>query len=105
MSLIQPDPVHQPPVAAATSALVLPRAKLKDPCQEEPEFAQFVKAIGLGVAIGVPVLAAIIFGIVMLAAPDWGIGPAVGAAVWVSLWSGLFLGGTVTVGLWSNRLH
>jgi hypothetical protein len=39
----------------------------------------------------------------MAAAPDTELGAPIGIAVWVSLWTGMFLGGTVTVGIRSHR--
>lgn len=71
----------------------------------EREFAGFVKAVGLGVLIGLPVMIAIVSGLVKVAAPDWELGPILGIALWVSIWTGVFLGGTVTVGFWSKRQH
>ena len=58
-----------------------------------------------GVAIGFPLVWALMVVLVRVAAPDWALGPAIGIGLWVSIWTGMFLGGTVTVGLWSHRQH
>ena len=98
------------PRATATTALPVPRtgdpvAKTADAASPEHEFTGFVKAVGLGVLIGLPLLMLAMVGIVKLAAPEWELGPIIGIALWVSIWTGMFLGGTVTVGIWSKRHH
>lgn len=73
--------------------------------QDERDFAGFVRAIGMGIAVGVPAVALIIAGIVRIAAPDVAAAGVLAIAVWVAIWIGVFLGGTVTVGLWSAKQH
>jgi hypothetical protein len=69
------------------------------------DFASFSRAIALGVAIGVPVVALIVGIVVEFAAPVMSTAGVIAVAAWVALWTGVFLGGTVTVGLWSARQH
>jgi hypothetical protein len=73
--------------------------------QDESEFGGFVHAILLGALIGVPAVGLLIAAIVKLAAPDTSTAGVIAIAVWVAAWIGMFLGGTVTVGLWSKRQH
>lgn len=72
---------------------------------DESDFRQFVRAIALGFAIGFPAVMALMIVLVQIAAPDFGFWPAAGIGLWVSIWTGMFLGGTITVGLWSKRQH
>ncbi|MBI2706156.1 MAG: hypothetical protein HYX32_12815 [Actinobacteria bacterium] len=93
---------------AGTATTAVPRIEEVAGAEREPperEFAGFVKAVGLGVLIGLPLMMAIVGGLVKVAAPDWALGPILGIALWVSIWTGVFLGGTVTVGFWSKRQH
>lgn len=76
-----------------------------DDLNDEKDFRQFVKAIVIGVVIGLPLVMGLMVLLVQMAAPDMGLGPAVGIGLWVSIWTGMFLGGTVTVGLWSKHQH
>lgn len=68
-------------------------------------FKGFVRSIALGVAIGLPFMWALMTLCVHLAAPEWEMGAVMGIAAWVAIWTGVFLAGTVTVGLWSARAH
>jgi len=71
----------------------------------ESEFRSFGLAIVLGILIGIPVLAGLVAAGVWFAAPDTDPIAIAGIALWVSLFCGPFLAGTVTVGLWSSRHH
>lgn len=73
--------------------------------QDESDFRSFGIAILLGVLIGIPALAALVVASVLIAAPDTDPVAVAGIALWVSLFCGPFLAGTVTVGLWSSRNH
>lgn len=73
--------------------------------QEDTEFGGFVHAIVLGVFFGVPAIALLIAVLVKVAAPDISTAGLIGIVVWVAAWIGVFLGGTVTVGLWSAKQH
>lgn len=73
--------------------------------QDESDFRSFGIAILLGVLIGIPVLAALVAAAVRIAAPETEPLAIAGIALWVSLFCGPFLAGTVTVGLWSSRHH
>jgi hypothetical protein len=89
-------------VTAAETATIPARASAE---QDESEFGGFVHAIALGVLIGVPAVGLLIASLVKLAAPDTSTAGVIGIAVWVAAWIGMFLGGTVTVGLWSRHRH
>ncbi len=65
----------------------------------------FFKAVGIGAAVGIVAFAALTFGMLRLVDSGQEPGAALGVAVWVGIWAGLFLGGTITVGLWSRQLH
>jgi hypothetical protein len=65
----------------------------------------FAKAVLSGSAIGI-VIMMVIMGLTMkVFAPDAITGSAAAVAVWSGLWAGLFLGGTVSVGLWAHKRH
>jgi predicted MFS family arabinose efflux permease len=72
---------------------------------DEAEFAGFVRAIALGVVIGVPVVGLLIAAILKFTASGMGPASVFAIAAWVAIWTGVFLGGTVTVGLWSAKQH
>ena len=69
------------------------------------EDMSFAKAVLSGSAIGI-VIMMVIMGLTMkVFAPDAITGSAAAVAVWSGLWAGLFLGGTVSVGLWAHKRH
>ena len=94
-SIVQTPSLQTPSDAPSTSGAA----------GDESDFAGFVKSIVIGVLIGLPVVLGIITAMVKVAVPEWPIGAIVGIALWVSIWTGMFLGGTITVGLWSHRQH
>ena len=72
---------------------------------DDPEFSSFWKAIVAGILLGIPILGAVVGLAVHLLAPDMDAASVIAVAVWVSLFCGPFLAGTVTVGLSSRRWH
>jgi hypothetical protein len=95
--------LSRPRAMTTAEAVTIPEHGLAE--QDESEFGGFVHAIVLGVLIGVPVVGLLIALLVKLAAPDTSTAGVIGIAVWVAAWIGMFLGGTVTVGLWSRHRH
>jgi hypothetical protein len=71
----------------------------------DPEIRAFGKAVVFGALIGFPALAAVIAALVLIVAPSTEPAAVAGIAVWVGLFCGPFLGGTVTVGLSSRHRH
>ena len=76
---------------------------------DETEDWGFAKAMIRGSVVGIIVFIALIYGIVYAINASMG-GPwspaSVGViALWTGVWAGLFLGGTVSVGLWSHKRH
>jgi hypothetical protein len=71
----------------------------------EQEFRSFGRAILLGIALGIPLFGALVAGGTYLADPELEPLAIAGIALWVSLFCGPFLAGTVTVGLWASRQH
>ena len=76
---------------------------------DETEDWGFAKAMIRGSVIGIVVFIALIYGIVFAINQSMG-GPwnsaSIGViALWTGVWAGLFLGGTVSVGLWSHKRH
>jgi hypothetical protein len=69
----------------------------------DPEARRFLKAILLGVALGIVIMAVLIGVAVKLIAPDTEPLAIVGIALWVALFCGPFVAGTVTVGLSSKH--
>lgn len=69
------------------------------------ELVAFGRAIVFGALVGFPVLALLIALVVRVFAPSTEPVAILGIAVWVGLFCGPFLGGTITVGLFSNRQH
>jgi hypothetical protein len=95
--------LSRPPAATSIETVTIPAHPSAE--QDESEFGGFVHAIVLGVFIGVPAVGLFIAALVKMAAPDTSTAGVIGIAVWVAAWIGMFLGGTVTVGLWSKRQH
>lgn len=110
-TLERPRPAGGPaPTGAPTStpdAPVVVPAPAPDPAAAGPdvEARGFGRAILAGTALGVPAMMAIVMGVLLLTAPDWELGGLVGIALYTAIWSGVFLGGTITVGLWAGRRH
>ena len=65
----------------------------------------FAKAILVGTVVGIAVMAVVMFAVSALLAPSGNAGDYLAIAIWVGIWAGLFLGGTVSVGLWANKRH
>jgi hypothetical protein len=92
--------------AAARPAAVPPEPTASlTPDEDRAVDMGFAWAIVRGAVIGIVAFTALIFGGIRLFAPDMAPGAALGVAAWVGIWGGLFLGGTVSVGLWSHRCH
>ena len=71
----------------------------------DPVDRGFGRAIVVGSVIGVLVWGAVLALTVKLANPDAVTGDILAIAAWVGVWGGVFLGGTVSVGLWSHKHH
>ncbi len=71
----------------------------------DPELASFGKAILLGIGLGVPILGGLMAIALKALAPSMDNAAVIGVAVWVGLFCGPFLAGTVTVGLSSRKWH
>lgn len=64
----------------------------------------FGKAILLGSAAGIVIFGVICYiAVKLIAGSDIGWGADLAISFWVGVWGGLFLGGTITVGLWSRH--
>ena len=61
------------------------------------------RAITIGSVLGIVAFIALLWVVVKLLAPDWSVGATGIIAVWTGLWCGLFLGGTIAVGRWSQK--
>lgn len=75
------------------------------PPSADPEWASFGKAILLGIALGIPILGGLIAIALKVFAPTMDNAAVFGVAIWVGLFCGPFLAGTVTVGLSSREWH
>lgn len=70
------------------------------------EDRSYGKAVLLGSAAGIVVWTAVVFAVLrLISGDDMVVGASLGIAVWVGIWTGLFLGGTITVGLWADKRH
>jgi hypothetical protein len=87
--------------AGSTDAAPNPTASGVD----EIEFAGFGRAIVVGVAVGIPLMMALVAASVKLVAPNTEWVDVLVISTWVALFCGPFMAGTVTVGLWSSRHH
>lgn len=65
----------------------------------------FGRAVVIGSAAGIVVMVAGLFVLLRIIAPDIPAGMDAAIALWTGAWTGLFLGGTVTVGRWSGSRH
>ena len=64
----------------------------------------FGKAILVGSAAGIVIFGALCYvAVKLIAGDDIGWGADLAISFWVGVWGGLFLGGTITVGLWSKK--
>ncbi len=98
--------LSRPTVAGAVVPDPIPVQRTRTEAEgEEAEFAGFVRAIATGVLLGVPVVGLLIVAILKFAAPEMAAASVFAIAAWVAVWTGVFLGGTVTVGLWSAQQH
>ena len=98
--------LSRPAVAEAVVSSPIPVEHTRTEAEgDEAEFAGFVRAIAIGVAVGVPVVGLLIAVILKFTAPDMSAAGIFAIAAWVAIWTGVFLGGTVTVGLWSAKQH
>ena len=70
---------------------------------EELNDRNFTKAIAVGVAVGIPLLAVIAFAAFRAAQPEASDGALAWLAVWPGLWAGVFVGGTIAV--WNLMRH
>jgi hypothetical protein len=61
------------------------------------------KAIIIGSIAGIVLFTVAAFLALQALAPDWSGGANAIIAVWMGIWAGLFLGGTIAVGRWSMR--
>jgi hypothetical protein len=100
-----PLPGRDPRLTLVADAATSESAETTATAPDESEFRSFGLAIVLGIVIGIPVLGALVAAGVWFAAPDTDPLAIFGIALWVSLFCGPFLAGTVTVGLWSSRQH
>lgn len=76
-----------------------------DESEGKAEDMGFLKAVLLGSGIGIVVMMALMAVTMKVFLPDALTGTDAAVAVWTGLWAGLFLGGTVSVGLWSHKRH
>jgi hypothetical protein len=61
------------------------------------------KAVIIGSVVGIVLFTIGAWLVLQALAPDWSGGPNAIIAIWMGIWSGLFLGGTIAVGRWSMR--
>ena len=109
-TLVEPAPVDPAPVAPPrpqpeTVATPEPVRAGPPPATGDPEWASFGKAILLGIALGIPILGGLIVIALKAFAPTMDNAAVLGVAIWVGLFCGPFLAGTVTVGLSSRKWH
>ena len=95
------------PIAPAAPAPAVPSSTDIEALEAagRAEDRSYGRAVVLGSAVGIVVWMAVIFGVLRLIEPDMEVGASFGIAVWVGIWTGLFLGGTITVGLWADKRH
>lgn len=70
---------------------------------EELNDRNFTKAIAVGVAVGIPLLAVVAFLGFEAAQPEASDAALAWLAVWTGLWAGVFVGGTIAV--WNLMRH
>lgn len=91
---------------ATTDAPVVPA--VDDPTPDPEHMTDDVdrsygKAIVIGSLVGILLFTLGAWLVLEALAPDWSGGANAVIAVWMGIWSGLFLGGTIAVGRWSMR--
>jgi hypothetical protein len=91
---------------ATTDAPAVPAAH--DPAPDPEHMVDEVdrsygKAIIIGSVVGIVLFVVGAWLVLEALAPDWSGGANAVIAVWMGIWSGLFLGGTIAVGRWSMR--
>lgn len=91
---------------ATTDAPVVPA--VDDPAPDPGHMTDDVdrsygKAIIIGSVVGIVLFTVGAWLVLQALAPDWSGGANAVIAVWMGIWSGLFLGGTIAVGRWSMR--
>ena len=103
---VEPAVVASAPVAEIRDAgpQVVPAGPAATDAND-PELASFGKAILLGIGLGVPILGGLMAIALKALAPSMDNAAVIGVAVWVGLFCGPFLAGTVTVGLSSRKWH
>lgn len=71
----------------------------------DDEDRSYGRAVATGSLLGIVIWGTVVFAVLSVLQPDLGAGPTLGIATWVGIWTGLFLGGTITVGLWADKRH
>jgi hypothetical protein len=95
-----------PPTPSTTHGPEAPSPEVLDRLDAEgrAEDRGFGTAILLGSAVGIALLCVLCFvAIAVVVGDDVPVWANVGISLWVGVWAGLFLGGTVAVGRWSQR--
>ncbi len=69
----------------------------------DPVARGFGRAILLGAVVGIVVWTAVISLVVKVQWPTLETPAVLGIGLWTGIWGGMFLGGTITVGLWSHK--
>ena len=98
-------PVAPTPRSPARLAVAPDAPAVASDAHADAQAVSFGKAILVGVGLGIPLMALAIVVGVKLVAPASDVWSLAAIAVWVSLFCGPFLAGTVTVGLASRHLH
>jgi len=65
----------------------------------------YTKAIMIGIAVGVPLIAVLAFVAFEAVQPETSTGALASLAVWTGLWAGVFVGGTIAVWNYVRRLE
>ena len=65
----------------------------------------FLKAVLLGSGVGILIMTVVMAVTMLVFDPDALRGTTLAVAIWTGIWAGLFLGGTVSVGLWAHKRH
>lgn len=91
---------------ATAAAPVVPAAH--DPAPDPEHMTDeadrsYGKAIIVGSVAGIFVFMAAAWLALQALAPDWSGGANAVIALWLGIWAGLFLGGTIAVGRWTMR--
>jgi predicted phage tail protein len=89
--------VDHPPTAPASPTGTSPGDTIT------PEDIGFGKAILWGSIVGIVVLGAMCFVAIRIVGSSISVMADLGISIWVGIWGGLFLGGTIAVGRWTMR--